>query len=89
MGADVRQEGKSAIINGVESLQGTNLKASDLRAGGSLIVAALCAKGQSAIENVYHIDRGYEKLIEKFSKLGADIKRVEQVTTNELTQVNL
>ena len=89
MGADVRQEGKSAIINGVESLQGTSLKASDLRAGGSLIVAALCAQGQSAIENVYHIDRGYEKLIEKFSKLGADIKRVGEITTNELAQSNL
>ena len=89
MGADVRHEGKSAIIKGVDSLQGTNLKASDLRAGGSLVVAALCAQGQSIIENVYHIDRGYEKLIEKFSGLGADIKRVEQSAITELTRTNV
>jgi len=89
MGAEVRQEGKSAIINGVDHIQGTHLKASDLRAGGSLVVAALCAQGQSVIENVYHIDRGYEKLIEKFSNLGADIKRVDQSSITELTRTNI
>lgn len=88
MGADVRHEGKNAIINGVDSLQGAHLKASDLRAGGSLVVAALCAQGQSIIENVYHIDRGYEKLIEKFSGLGADIKRIERSSITELSQTN-
>lgn len=77
MGADVRSERNSAIIAGVEKLHGTNLRASDLRAGGSLIIAALSAQGQSVIDNIYHIDRGYEKLIEKFSGLGADIKRQE------------
>ena len=77
MGADVRSERNSAIVAGVEKLHGTNLRASDLRAGGSLIIAALAAQGQSIIDNVYHIDRGYEKLIEKFSGLGADIKRQE------------
>lgn len=89
MGADVRQEGKSAIINGVEALNGANLKASDLRAGGSLVVAALAAEGQSIIENVYHIDRGYEKLVNKFTGLDADIQRVESAQNIELTNANV
>ena len=89
MGADVRQEGKSAIINGVDNLNGANLKASDLRAGGSLVVAALSAQGQSIIENVYHIDRGYEKIVNKFSGLDADIKRTDVTKITELTRANI
>lgn len=89
MGADVRHEGNSAIINGVDKLNGAHVKASDLRAGGSLVVAALSAQGTSIIENIYHIDRGYEKLITKLSGLGADIKRTEIPTENELTQAKL
>ncbi|MDD3419571.1 MAG: UDP-N-acetylglucosamine 1-carboxyvinyltransferase [Candidatus Gastranaerophilales bacterium] len=84
MGADVRQEGNSAIINGVEKIKAAHLRASDLRAGGSLVVAALSAEGQSVIENVYHIDRGYEKIIEKFSGLGAEIKRIDVTDVQEL-----
>lgn len=89
MGADVRQEGKSAIINGVDNLYGANLKASDLRAGGSLVVAALAAQGQSIIENVYHIDRGYEKLVKKFLGLDAEISREDAANVAELTKANI
>lgn len=76
MGADVQQEGNHAIIKGVDSLTGTKVKASDLRAGASLIVAALSANGTSEIENLQYIDRGYEKLEEKLRGLGAEIERV-------------
>lgn len=75
MGADVQQDRNQAIVKGVKKLTGTQIKASDLRAGASLIVAALSAQGYSIIDNLHHIDRGYEKLIEKFSGLGANIIR--------------
>ena len=77
MGADIQQENSRAIIKGVEFLTGAEVKASDLRAGASLVIAALAAQGTSSISNIHHIDRGYEKLEEKFSLLGANIKRVE------------
>ena len=76
MGADIHQDRNHAIIKGVKKLTGTTLSASDLRAGASLVVAALMAEGSSIIENLYHIDRGYEKFEEKFQMLGAKIKRV-------------
>lgn len=76
MGADIQQEGNHAIIKGVKYLTGTQVKASDLRAGAALIVASLCANGTCEIENLHHIDRGYENLEEKLSSLGADITRV-------------
>lgn len=77
MGADIQQENSSAIIKGVEYLTGAEVKASDLRAGAAMVIAALAAQGKSSISNIHHIDRGYEKLEEKFSMLGANIKRVE------------
>ena len=77
MGADIQQEGNRAIIKGVNNLTGTELKASDLRAGAALIVASLSAVGRSEITNLSHIDRGYEKLEEKLLGLNAKIKRVE------------
>ena len=77
MGADIFQENSKAIINGVEYLTGAEVKASDLRAGAAMVIAALAARGTSSISNIHHIDRGYEKLEEKFSALGADIKRVD------------
>lgn len=77
MGADVQQDGNHAIVKGVAKLTGTQVKASDLRAGASLIVASLCAEGTSMIENLHHIDRGYENLEEKLIGLGARIKRVD------------
>jgi len=82
MGADIHQERNHALVRGVKKLTGANLMASDLRAGASLIVASLMADGYSEIERLHHIDRGYEKLVEKLTNLGANIERVEQ--TNNL-----
>ncbi len=77
MGADIQQENSKAIIKGVEFLTGAEVKASDLRAGAAMVIAALAAQGTSSISSIHHIDRGYEKLEEKFQGLGANIKRVE------------
>lgn len=76
MGADVRIADRTAIVKGVESLTGAPVEAPDIRAGGSLVLAGLAAKGQTEVGGVEYIDRGYEKIEEKFSMLGADIKRV-------------
>ena len=76
MGADIQVDGKMAVITGVKSLNSAPVKAVDLRAGAAMIIAGLMAKGQTEIENIVHIDRGYEEVVEKFSALGADIKRV-------------
>lgn len=76
MGAKIEDNGKVAVIEGVESLKGAPIRADDLRAGAALIIAALTAQGRSEIENVLYIDRGYEEVIQKFSALGADIERV-------------
>lgn len=75
MGADIHQERNHALVRGVPSLNGANVKASDLRAGASLIVAALMAEGESIIEALHHIDRGYELFETKFANLGANIVR--------------
>jgi len=77
MGADIQQDGPSVIIRGVEFLTGAEVKASDLRAGAAMVIAALSAKGTSVLSNIHHIDRGYEKLEDKLTLLGANIKRVE------------
>lgn len=77
MGADIRIEGTSAVVNGVEHLEGAPVMASDLRAGAALVVAALCANGESLVRRVYHIDRGYEQLELKLNSLGAEIIRVK------------
>lgn len=75
MGADIHQDRNHAIIKGVKKLTGTTLCASDLRAGASLVVAALMADGNSIIENLYHIDRGYENFELKLQNLGGKIER--------------
>jgi len=77
MGADVQQESNKAIIKGVKPLTGAQVIATDLRAGGSLIVAGLCADGVSEISDIQHVDRGYEKIVQKFTDLGGKIKRLE------------
>lgn len=76
MGADVQVDGKMAVITGVDSLHAAPVKAVDLRAGAAMIIAGLMADGVTEIEDIDHIDRGYENVVEKFSALGADIKRV-------------
>lgn len=77
MGANIRVEKNISIINGVNSLYGARVMASDLRASASLILAGLAAKGATEVDRLYHIDRGYEKIEEKLSILGANIKRVK------------
>ncbi len=75
MGANVKVEGRSAIINGPSSLEGAKVKASDLRAGASLVVAGLMAKGVTEVSGLEHIDRGYENLVQKLKGLGAKVWR--------------
>lgn len=77
MGADIRLEGNRAIVKGVGSLSGAPVMATDLRASVSLVLAGLVAKGQTEISRVYHLDRGYEHIERKLSRLGADIQRVK------------
>jgi UDP-N-acetylglucosamine 1-carboxyvinyltransferase len=76
MGADIRIEVSSAIIRGKPFLSGANVMVSDLRAGAGLVLAGLVAKGNTQIARIYHLDRGYERLEERLSKLGAVIKRI-------------
>ncbi len=82
MGADVQVDGKMAVITGVEKLRPAPVKATDLRAGAAMIIAGLMANGITEIEEIGHIDRGYELLTEKLTALGADIRRVEYETPN-------
>jgi len=77
MGADLKLEGNTVVCKGVKSLSGANLMATDLRASASLVLAGLAAQGSTTIERVYHLDRGYEMIEEKFKMLGADIERVQ------------
>jgi len=76
MGADMRVEGNTALITGVEELTGAPVMATDLRASASLILAGMVAKGETTVDRIYHIDRGYECIEEKLSQLGARIRRV-------------
>ena len=76
MGAVVRLEGNTAIINGVKQLTGAPVMATDLRASASLVLAGLVAKGDTEVQRIYHIDRGYERIEEKLQQLGATIRRV-------------
>jgi len=77
MGANLKLEGNTVVCKGVKSLTGANLMATDLRASASLVLAGLGAKGSTTIERVYHLDRGYEMIEEKFKMLGADIQRIQ------------
>ena len=76
MGADIETEGRTAIVRGVDRLTGAEVMATDLRASMSLIIAALAAEGETTVRRIYHLDRGYERLEEKLSLVGADIERV-------------
>jgi UDP-N-acetylglucosamine 1-carboxyvinyltransferase len=77
MGAKIRLEGRSAIVQGVKKLTGAPVMATDLRASASLVLAGLAADGQTEVSRVYHLDRGYEKLDQKLEAVGARIKRVK------------
>jgi UDP-N-acetylglucosamine 1-carboxyvinyltransferase len=76
MGADLRLEGNTTIAKGVEQLKGAPVMATDLRASASLVLAGLVADGETIVDRIYHIDRGYETIEEKLSQLGANIRRV-------------
>lgn len=78
MGAKITDQGKSAIFEGVDSLLGSPVYATDLRAGAALIIAGIAANGETSLYNIEHIDRGYENIEEKFKMLGANIKRVHE-----------
>jgi UDP-N-acetylglucosamine 1-carboxyvinyltransferase len=77
MGAQIEINGKTANIVGVEKLKGTEVEAHDLRAGAALVIAGLCAEGTTTVRNIHFIERGYERLIEKMTALGAQIKRID------------
>ena len=76
LGADIEVEGNTAVVKGVTHLDGATVMATDLRASASLVLGGLIARGSTTVERVYHIDRGYERIEEKLSKLGARIRRV-------------
>jgi UDP-N-acetylglucosamine 1-carboxyvinyltransferase len=76
MGANISIEGRRAVVHGPAALSGTTVQASDLRASAGLVLAGLVASGETVIDRVYHIDRGYEGIVEKLRVVGADIERV-------------
>ena len=77
MGANIRIEGKTATVVGVEQLYGAEVTANDLRAGAALVIAGLSAQGTTLIKNIHYVERGYENIIDKLTALGADIRRIE------------
>ncbi len=76
LGADIKIDGNTAIVTGVDKLEGATVMATDLRASASLVIAALVAEGETLVDRIYHLDRGYERLEEKLGALGASVKRV-------------
>ena len=78
MGADIAIEGPSAIIKGVPALSSAPVMASDLRASAALVLAGLAASGETWVQRIYHLDRGYEKFEKRLAALGADIERLKQ-----------
>jgi len=77
MGANIKIEGRSAVVEGEKTLRGAQVLATDLRAGAALVLAGLMADGVTEISEIYHIERGYEKFLSKFRGLGATIIRIE------------
>jgi UDP-N-acetylglucosamine 1-carboxyvinyltransferase len=78
MGADIKINGNSAIVKGVEQLNGARVMATDLRASASLVVAGLAAKGVTEISRIYHLERGYENLVGKLQALGANVRKEQE-----------
>ena len=76
LGADIRLEGNTAVVKGVERLQGAKVMATDLRASAGLVIAGLVADGETVVDRIYHLDRGYEALEKKLGALGARIERI-------------
>jgi UDP-N-acetylglucosamine 1-carboxyvinyltransferase len=76
LGADISIQGNSALVRGVDRLQGASVMATDLRASAGLVIAGLVAEGETVVDRIYHLDRGYEALEKKLGALGARIERV-------------
>jgi UDP-N-acetylglucosamine 1-carboxyvinyltransferase len=76
MGADIETKGRTAVVRGVKKLTGAPVMATDLRASMSLAIAGLAAEGETRLQRIYHLDRGYERLEEKLAAVGADIERI-------------
>jgi len=77
LGANITIENNSAFVRGVKKLKGAQVMSTDIRASASLILGGLVAEGETRVSRVYHIDRGYEHIVNKFQSLGADIKRIQ------------
>ena len=77
MGANIKIDGRSAVIEGINKFTGCQVKATDLRAGAAIILGGLVAEGETEISDIYHIDRGYVNIEEKFRNLGAEIYRID------------
>ncbi len=77
LGADIEVEGNTALVRGADHLDGATVMATDLRASAGLVLAGLVARGETVVERIYHIDRGYERIEEKLAAVGANIKRVK------------
>lgn len=88
MGADIRIDGRSAVVEGTEKLMGAPVKATDLRAGAALVIAGLIAQGETVISNTYHLDRGYDDIVGKMRSVGANIMRVKSKTIDRLRLVS-
>ena len=80
MGADITVHGSSALVRGVQKLKGAEVMATDLRASVSLVLAGLVAEGTTTVHRIYHLDRGYENLVEKLSAVGAQLERLSDGT---------
>ena len=76
LGAQIRLNRNAAVIRGIDRLQGAQVMATDIRASAALVLGALAAEGETRVSRIYHLDRGYEKLDEKLTKLGASVRRV-------------
>ena len=78
LGGDIKTDGQTAVVNGGSPLMGAPVKAADLRMGAALVLAALAAEGESYIDGLWHIDRGYSRLEQKLAKIGANIARIDE-----------
>jgi UDP-N-acetylglucosamine 1-carboxyvinyltransferase len=88
MGAHIQLQGRIATVDGATPLAGAPIQASDLRASASLVLAGLVADGETLIDRVYHIDRGYEKIEAKLRSVGADIERIRDSVTATLSEAS-
>jgi UDP-N-acetylglucosamine 1-carboxyvinyltransferase len=77
LGADIEVEGNAAIVRGVRALAGATVMATDLRASACLVIAGLIAEGETTIDRIYHLDRGYERIEQKLASVGARVRRVK------------